>query len=116
MEPSNNMPPGGTILPNASDSVSIHLSYIARDLVDIKKTQKENWDAIRGDLHDLKGVYITREEFNVYKTDMAELKEIFNTKLITKEEFEPVKKIVYGIVGLVLTTLVVAGLALILNK
>ena len=116
MEQPNNMQPGATIPPLANDAVGIHLSYISRDLVDIKKTQKENWEAIRQDLHDLKGVYITREEFNVYKSDMAELKTILGEKLITKEEFEPVKKLVYGIVGLLLTALVVAGLSLILNK
>jgi hypothetical protein len=43
-----------------------------------------------------------------------------NTKLeqryITREEFEPIKKIVYGVVGIMLTGMVVALIALIIGK
>ena len=37
-------------------------------------------------------------------------------KLVTRAEFEPVKSIVYGLVGLVLTSVIVALLALVIRS
>jgi hypothetical protein len=97
------------------ESIGIHLSYIVRDLADIKKVQKENWDAVRKDISELKGTYITNEEFFSHKEDMLELKKFVETKTVTKDEFEPIKKVVYGLVTLMLTSLVIALLSIVIK-
>ena len=49
------------------------------------------------------------------KEDIKEIKEIMNSRYVSKEEFDPIKKIVYGVVGLLLTSIVVALVALVLK-
>lgn len=53
-----------------------------------------------------------REELNKISVKLDTMTEIF----VTKEEFAPVKKLVYGLVGIVLTSVVVAVLALIIKS
>lgn len=50
------------------------------------------------------------------KTDITEIKERLDEKYVTKDEFEPVKKLVYGIVGLILTAVIGALLGLVILK
>lgn len=58
----------------------------------------------------------------VIQNDMVYMKEGINTineKLsrgyVTKEEFEPIKKVVYGLVGLILTSVLGALVAIVVN-
>jgi len=49
------------------------------------------------------------------KKDIDEIKERLSNNFVVKEEFEPVKKIVYGLVSLVLIAVVGAIVALVVN-
>ncbi len=51
------------------------------------------------------GINVTLEYI---KRDIAEIKEKLDQKYVSKEEFEPIKRIVYGLVGIVLTGVVVS--------
>ena len=48
--------------------------------------------------------------------DMQGLKEQLNSGYVRKEEFEPIKRLVYGMVGLILTGVLGTLLALALKK
>ena len=51
------------------------------------------------------------------KIDIVEIKRLFkdlSTNYVTKSEFEPVKKLVYGLVALILTSVVLAILAVVI--
>jgi hypothetical protein len=50
------------------------------------------------------------------KDDVREIKEKMNADYITREEFEPIKKLVYGTIGLVLTAVAIAVINLVINK
>jgi len=52
---------------------------------------------------------------NKVDTGFREMKDVIRGGYVKKEEFEPVKKIVYGLVGLVLTSFVGAVIALIIK-
>ena len=46
------------------------------------------------------------------KDDVSEIKDKLDNQYVTKTEFEPVKKVVYGIVGLILTAVIAALIGL----
>ena len=48
--------------------------------------------------------------------DVKEIKEKLERDYVTRQEFEPIKKVVYGMVAIVLTSVVGALVALILRK
>lgn len=51
--------------------------------------------------------------------DIAEIKDIIrnmSSEFVTKTEFDPIKRVVYGMVTLILTTFLIGALALVLNK
>jgi len=50
------------------------------------------------------------------RTDISKLDDRISKNYVTQEEFEPVKKLVYGVVGLILMSVVGALLALIIIK
>jgi hypothetical protein len=50
------------------------------------------------------------------KTEVIEIKKLLSEKYVTLETFEPIRRIVYGMVTLVLTAVVGGMLALIINK
>lgn len=47
--------------------------------------------------------------------EVKEIKQLVSDHYITRVEFDPIKKIVYGLVALVLTSVVVGVLALVIN-
>ena len=49
-------------------------------------------------------------------SEMESLKQLVRSDLIGRQEFEPVKRLVYGIVGLVLTAVIVALIALVVKR
>ena len=69
----------------------------------IMSTKKLSLDVIYNDI-----AYI--------KDDVREIKEKMNADYITREEFEPIKKLVYGTIGLVLTAVAIAVINLVINK
>jgi ABC-type phosphate transport system permease subunit len=48
--------------------------------------------------------------------DLEEIKTMLNSKFVTAEAFAPVKALVYGLVGLILTSVVIALIALVVTK
>lgn len=67
----------------------------------------------------------TKDEINlaVMQTDIAYIKlsvnnlsEKIDDHYVTKDEFDPIKKLVYGVVGLILTAVVGALVALVINR
>jgi hypothetical protein len=48
--------------------------------------------------------------------NFGELKELLQTKYVTVDEFRPVKQIVYGMVGVILTAILVSLIAMVINK
>lgn len=59
---------------------------------------------------------LVAKDVEYLKRDVAEMKSDLKGKFVTTDQFEPVKKIVYGLVALILTGVVVAILGLILTK
>jgi len=60
------------------------------------------------------------KDIQYMKIDLAEIKQKMEADYITRAEFnaivDPLKKIVYGMVGLILTAVVLALLALVVRK
>lgn len=48
--------------------------------------------------------------------DVDEIKTKLDENYITKSEFEPVKRVVYGLVALILSAVVIAVVALVIQK
>lgn len=106
-------------IPTAGGDVGTHLAYIRRDIDEIKRTYELGMKDIQENLHELKGVYVTAQQFKDSQDSMS--KEIEETKelvgsMISKDEFDPVKKVVYGMVALVLLGVATALIALVIKK
>ncbi len=48
--------------------------------------------------------------------DLSEVKELIQTKYVTREEFKPVKQIVFGMIGVILTAILVSLIAMVVQK
>ena len=57
---------------------------------------------------------IIAKDLEYIKVDIGEIKADIQGHFVTKEEYEPVKRIVYGLVGLVLTAVVGALVGLVI--
>lgn len=49
------------------------------------------------------------------KEDLKDIKETVGATYVTKDQFEPIRNIVYGLVGLILTAVIVAILSLVIG-
>lgn len=56
-----------------------------------------------------------RETVTAMKGDIKELKDELEGKYVTSVEFEPIKRLVYGTVGIILTAVVTALVLLVLK-
>jgi len=56
------------------------------------------------------------ESIGTIKRDVSEIKEKLESHYVTKEEFDPIKKVVYGMVSLILVAVIGALLALVIIK
>lgn len=56
------------------------------------------------------------ESVGTIKRDVSEIKEKLESHYVTKEEFDPIKKVVYGMVSLVLVAVIGALLALVIIR
>ena len=54
-------------------------------------------------------------DLDYIKRDIGEIKERLNRQYVTQDQFDPIKRIVYGLVSIVLTAVVVAIVALVLR-
>lgn len=59
---------------------------------------------------------VMANELTHIAADVSEIKSTLKGSYVSKDEFEPVKKIVYGLVGLILVTVVGGLLGLIILK
>lgn len=59
---------------------------------------------------------VIANDISYIKADITEIKRKLDADYVTREEFDPIKKIVYGIVSLVLTSVVIALITLVINK
>lgn len=58
----------------------------------------------------------TQQDVAYIRRDMDEIKEKLDTRYVTVEAFEPIRRLVYGYVAIVLVTVVGAVVALIIRK
>lgn len=59
---------------------------------------------------------IISKDLEFIKADVADIKSDIQGHFVTKEEFEPVKKITFGLVTLILTAVIIALIGLVINK
>lgn len=59
---------------------------------------------------------LLRKDISYIQKDISEINTKLDNKYVTVETFEPIKRIVYGLVGLILIAVVGAILALIIKK
>lgn len=57
----------------------------------------------------------TQKDVEYILKEVKEIKDLVSNHYVTKVEFDPIKKIVYGLVALVLTTVFVGILALVIK-
>lgn len=77
--------------------------------MDINKMEKKDTDS-KTDLA------VIKEKVETMKSGIERIESRLERSYVTKEEFDPVKKIVYGLVGLILVAVVTALIALIIRK
>lgn len=68
---------------------------------------------------DLKRVPLICLSITKMHEDIKEIKDMIKEthgKFVTHESFNPIKSIVYGVVGLALTTVVIAGLSMVIRQ
>lgn len=65
---------------------------------------------------DVRNTALVAKDVEYLKRDVAEMKGDLKGKFVTQDQFEPIKKIVYGLVALILTAVVVALLGTIIIK
>lgn len=66
-----------------------------------------------GRKHDVSAAEV-KKDIEYIKKEIIEIKQLVSEHYVTKVEFDPIKKIVYGIAGMVLVTVFGALLALII--
>lgn len=74
----------------------------------------ENQNA--GRFVDVSRIPLICQNINIIHENMKEMKEIISEKLVSKEQFSLVQKIVYGLVSLIVTGFIGALLAMIYQK
>lgn len=55
-------------------------------------------------------------DLSYLKEDIADIKRKMEGDYVTKDQFEPVRKIVYGLVAILLTSVVLAVVALVIKQ
>jgi len=56
------------------------------------------------------------KDISYIRGEVTEIKQKLEDDYVTKAEFDPIKKIVYGVVGIILTGVIVALLGLVVIK
>jgi len=56
------------------------------------------------------------KDITYIKGEVTDIKNKLEESYVTKDEFDPIKKVVYGLVGLILTGVVGALLALVIDR
>lgn len=61
-------------------------------------------------------VAVILNKVNYIEEEIRILKDNIENKFVTKAEFDPVKRLVYGVTGLILTGVIVALISLVITK
>ncbi len=107
----NNMPDTEIKTPPPVDSagMNIHMSYVRRDIDEIKVILK-----------DIKNGYVSSGDFAEHVKISGGLLDDHEKRVRAIEEntsdIKTIKKLVYGVVGLILTTVVLSGIYFAINK
>lgn len=64
----------------------------------------------------MNNIEVIANDIGYIKRDVNDIKNKLEQEYVTKEAFEPVRKLVYGLVGLILIGVIVAVLALVIKK
>ena len=72
-------------------------------------------NAIKGILENTINTAVIANDIGYIKDDLKEIKNSLDSCYLTKNEFEPVKKLVYGLVAVTMVAVIGALLALILK-
>jgi ABC-type phosphate transport system permease subunit len=59
---------------------------------------------------------ILGSDVNYIKTAVDKIEHLIVDKYVTKDEFQPIKRIVYGVTSLILTSVIVALIALVVHS
>ncbi len=59
---------------------------------------------------------VMQNDLTTIKEDVADIKRTLKHEYITQNEFDPVKKVVYGLVGIILVTVAGAVVALVMRR
>jgi hypothetical protein len=59
---------------------------------------------------------VIQNDITYIKQEVDDIKKLVENKYVTKDEFDPIKKVVYGMVGLILVAVVGAVLALVISR
>jgi hypothetical protein len=59
---------------------------------------------------------VIKTDIGYIKSEVSEIKKLVQEQYVLKSEFEPVKKIVYGLVSIILVSVVGAVVTLVLRK
>lgn len=58
---------------------------------------------------------VIANDISYLKDDVREIKAQISSNYVTKDQFEPVRRLVYGVVGIILTAVIVALVALVVG-
>jgi hypothetical protein len=61
-------------------------------------------------------IEVAIEQIRQLRVDVNEVKNKLDANYVTKDEFDPIKKLVYGVVSIVLVGVMGALLALVINR
>lgn len=94
-----------SLAPQIPRLIVVEIPYISRRIRRACKPMKKSSSEMES------GIILTKISY--IENDVRELKEMMSSGYVTKQEFEPVKRIVYGLVSLILAGWLGAILALI---
>ena len=65
---------------------------------------------------EIESLAVIQNDIGYIKRDVADIKTTVQNSYVTKDEFEPIQKIVYGLVGLVLIAVAGGLISLVVRK
>lgn len=91
---------------------------IAKEVAKIAAETARNVAADTATSHQLlsKEIEFIKVSISDNKTTLTEIKALLDAKYVTKDQFSPVQKVVYGLAGLLMSGVVVALIALVVNN
>lgn len=118
----NSPPPVEVITPQ---NMTVHIAYMRRDLDELTRNFKDTSKAQTELLQQIRDNSPSRKEFEELRThveakasdsEFKKLEKYVQDNMVTKADFEPVKKFIYGAVVIICSTVFVALLGLVVSK